>query len=79
MKNLVFLSVLTILSFNAHSQCLDPKNPSWDIKDGISNISTDDGFLVVVKTPELFYDKGKTSFRKVEKIKESFYYKFRKS
>jgi len=71
MKNLILLFVLVMLSFNSQSQCPDPKNPSWVIKDGISDISTDEGFVVVVRSPELFYDKGKTSFRKVEKIEST--------
>ena len=63
MKNLILLFVLVMLSFNSQSQCPDPKNPSWVIKDGISDISTDEGFVVVVKTPELYY-----------RVLEYFYY-----
>lgn len=71
MKNLILLFVLVVLSFNSQSQCYEPKNTPWGLRDGISDISTDEGFVIIVKSPELFYDKGKTSFRKVEKIEES--------
>jgi hypothetical protein len=70
MKNLILLFVLVMLSFNSQSQCFDP-NPSWVLRDGISDISTDEGFVIIVESPELFYDKGKTSFRKVEKIEST--------
>lgn len=71
MKNLILLFVLVMLSFNSQSQCTDPKNGPWVLKDGTSDISTDEGFAIIIKSPELFYDKGKTSFRKVEKIVEN--------
>jgi hypothetical protein len=57
-----------MLSYNSQSQCSEPKNTPWVLKDGVSDISTDEGFVVIVKTPELFYDKGRTSFKTVEKM-----------
>jgi hypothetical protein len=71
MKNLILLFLLVMLSFNSQSQCSEPKNTPWVLKDGVSNISTDEGFVIIVKSPEFFYDKGKTSFKKVERIKEN--------
>ena len=67
MKNLILLFVLVMLSFNSQSQCSIGKKDGWYISDGV-NILNNDGFVIVSHFPEVEEDKGRTSFRKVEKL-----------
>ena len=67
MKNLILLFVLVMLSFNSQSQCFIGKKDGWYISDGV-NILNNDGFVIVSHFPEVEEDKGRTSFRKVEKL-----------
>ena len=67
MKNLILLFVLVMLSFNSQSQCFTSKKEGWYISDGV-NILNNDGFVIVSHFPEVEEVKGRTSFRKVEKL-----------
>ena len=67
MKNLILLFVLMMLSLNTYSQCFIGKKDGWYISDGV-NILNNDGFVIVSHFPEVEEDKGRTSFRKVEKL-----------
>ena len=67
MKNLILLFVLMVLSINSYSQCYIREKSGWNITDGNNSI-TDDGFVIVSYFPEVENDKGRTTFRKVEKL-----------
>ena len=56
-----------MLSLNTYSQCYIGKKDGWYISDGV-NILNNDGFVIVSHFPEVEEDKGRTSFRKVEKL-----------
>jgi hypothetical protein len=78
MKNLILLFVLMMLSFNTYSQCYIGKKDGWYISDGVNTI-TNDGFVIVSHFPEVEEDKGRTSFRKVEKLSKDTIYSERNS
>ena len=78
MKNLILLFVLMMLSFNSQSQCSIGKKDGWYISDGVNTI-TNDGFVIVSHFPEVEENKGRTSFRKVEKLSKDTIYSERNS
>ena len=67
MKNLILLFVLMMLSLNTYSQCYFSKKDGWEIGDGVNTI-TNKGFVIISDFPEVESDKGRTSFKKVEKL-----------